>query len=87
MRDAGLQSLMNEPGLFRCNDALADVIGGNQHFDRGHASGPIGAAHEALGDDGLEHSRHLQADLLLLRWRKDRDDAVNGLGCIQGVQR
>ena len=43
--------------------------------------------HQALRDDGLEHARELQADLLLLVRREHGDDAVDGLGGVERVQR
>ena len=52
----------------------------------GHAALVVGAAHQALADDGLERGGELQADLLLLGRREDGDDALNGLGGVQGVQ-
>ena len=42
---------------------------------------------QALGDRGLQHRGELQADLLLLVRREHRDDAVDGFGRVERVQR
>src|SRR5438094_8475160 len=77
---------MDQPRLLWSDDALANVLGGDQYFDRGHATGAVSLAHQALADDGFEHGCHLQANLLLLGWREDGDDAVNGLHRVQSVK-
>ena len=48
---------------------------------------PSSLRHEALRDDGLEHAGELQAHLLLLVRREDGDDAVDGFGRVERVQR
>ena len=48
---------------------------------------PSIARHQALRDDRLQHAGELQADLLLLVRRKHRDDAVDGFGRVERVQR
>ena len=57
------------------------------HLDRGDTALAVGARHEALRDDGLEDAGELQADLPLLVRREHRDDAVDALGGVEGVQR
>ncbi len=47
----------------------------------------VGSRYQTLGDDGFENRRELQTHLLLLVGREDRDDPVDGLGRIQGVER
>ena len=46
----------------------------------------VGAAHEALADDGFQSGGELQANLFLLGRREDRDDALDGFGGVQRVQ-
>src|SRR5205823_2079312 len=64
LRDAGGEGFVDGARLFRSDDALANVLGRNQHLDSGHASSAVSFADESLRDDGLEHGRTLQTDLL-----------------------
>ena len=58
------------------------------HLDRRHAAEAVGARHAgAARSTALSTARELEADLLLLVRREDRDDAVDGLGGVEGVQR
>ena len=68
------------------DDAIADVGGGDHDFDGGNAALVVGAAHQALADDGFQRGGHLQANLFLLRRRKDGDDALNRFGGVERVQ-
>ena len=61
--------------------------GADHHLDRRRAALAVGARHQALRDDRLQHAGELQADLLLLVRRKHRDDAVDRLGRVERVQR
>src|SRR5262249_42357458 len=46
-------SIMNEASLVGIDNAIADVCSGNHDFDRGHTALVVGAADEALGNDGF----------------------------------
>jgi hypothetical protein len=59
----------------------------DHHLERRHAALAVGARHEALRDHRLEDRRELEAHLLLLVRREHRDDAVDRLGRVEGVQR
>ena len=59
----------------------------DQHFDGRAAALAVRARNEALRDDRPQHRRQLEADLLLLVRREDGDDAVDGLGRVQRVER
>jgi len=66
---------------------LADAGVGDQHFDRRDASLAIRARHQALRDHGPQHRAQLQPDLLLLvRRKRPRRCARDGLGSVEGVQ-
>ena len=51
---AGGDGVVDEARFVGVDDAIANVGGGDHHFDGGHAAFIVGAAHEALGDDGFE---------------------------------
>jgi len=57
---------VDEAGLVGIDDAIADVAGADHDFAGGDAAFVVGAAHEALRDDGFQRGGELQADLLLL---------------------
>ena len=84
--DAGRNGVMNQAGLIRIDNAIADIFRGNQHFHRRGASNAVRLAHQALGDDRLQGARQLQANLLLFRGRENRDDTLNGFRGVHGVQ-
>src|SRR6266849_133183 len=86
LASAGGDGVVNQAGLVRVDDAIADVGGGDHHFAGGDAAFVVGAADQALGDDGLERGRKLQTNLFLLGGRKDGDDALNRFRGIEGVQ-
>ena len=77
---------MNQPRLFGIDDAIADVLGGDEDFNRRHAADAVRLADQALGDDCLERGGQLQADLFLLGRRKHRDDTLNRFRRVQSVQ-
>ena len=77
---------MDHARFFRIDDAIANIAGGDHHFHGGNAARIIGAVNQALADDGLQRGRELQANLLLLRRRKDGDDALNRLRGVQSMQ-
>src|SRR5258707_381924 len=83
---AGGDGVVNQARLVRIDDAIADVGGADHDFAGGHAAFVVGAAHEALGDDGLERGGKLQANLFLLGRREDGDDALNGFRGVERVQ-
>src|SRR6267142_2615897 len=83
---AGGDGVMNQARLVRVDNAIANVSGGDHHFDGRHAALVIGAAHQALRYDRFQRGGQLQTDLLLLRRRKDGDDALNRFGGVEGVQ-
>src|SRR5262249_44797820 len=60
--------------------------GRHQHFHGGDAAGTISAAHQAVADDGAQHRRELQANLLLLGRRENGNDTVDGFGGGQRLQ-
>src|SRR6266702_1943191 len=51
---AGGDSVMNQARFVRVDDAIADVAGGDHDFNGRNAALVIGAANEALRDDGLQ---------------------------------
>src|SRR5438067_3716129 len=59
LRDAGGKGFVDLPRFFRSDDALADVVGRDQHFDGRHASGAISFTDEALRDDSFQNRRQL----------------------------
>ena len=61
--------------------------GGDHDFDGRDAAQAVGARHQPLRDRRLEHAGELDADLTLLVRREDGDDAVDGLGRVERVQR
>jgi len=65
-------------------DEIADSRRGDEDFEGGHPRRPVALEHEGLGQDALERSRELDADLVLLVGREDVDDAVD---CLRGVAR
>src|SRR3984893_5109876 len=83
---AGGDGVVNEAGLVRIDDAVTNVPGADHDFASGDAAFVVGAAHEALGYDGLERGSKLQANLLLLRRREDSNDALNGFRGVESVQ-
>src|ERR1700740_3595644 len=52
----------------------------------GDAAFVVGAAHQALRNDGFQGGGKLQANLFLLGWREDRDNTLNGFGGVESVQ-
>src|SRR5712692_3514162 len=78
--------VVNEARLVRVDDAIANVRGGDHDFDGGDAAFVIGAAHQALRNDGFQSSGKLQANLLLLGRRKDGDNTLNRFGGVESVQ-
>src|SRR5713101_7417664 len=73
----GGDGIANHARLVGVDDAIANVAGGDHHFHGGPAALAVALAHKALADDGLESAGELQANLFLLGWRKDGDDALN----------
>src|SRR5437764_1133075 len=83
---AGGDGVVNQARFVRIDDAVTNVRGGDHDFDRGNAAFVVGAAHQALGNDGLQRGGELQTNLLLLGRRKDRDNTLNGFGGVESVQ-
>src|SRR6267142_2769962 len=83
---AGGDGVVNQARFVRVDDAIADVARGDHDFDGRNAALVIRAAHQALRDDGLQRGGQLQTDLLLLRWRKDGDDALNRFRGVKSMQ-
>ena len=83
---AGGDGVVDQARLVGVDDAIADVGGGDHDFDGGDAAFVVGAADEALGDDGFQRGGQLQANLFLLGRRKDGDDALNGFRGVESVQ-
>ena len=71
---------------FAFADAGADGVVGAQDLGCKYAAGAVGALDQALADDAFDHAGELGDDLLLLIWREDIDEAVDGLRGIDGVQ-
>src|SRR6201996_8239324 len=86
LRGAGANGLMNQARLLRDHDALADKRGGNQDFGGWDAACSVSALNKSLADNGPQCGAKLHTHLLLLRWRKYRNNTVDGFNCIQGVQ-
>ncbi len=72
--------------LFLVLDAVADVVRRDQDLDGRHAAEAVRAREKPHRADGLDDGRELQADLLLLVRREDRDDAVDRLGRVHRVE-
>src|SRR5579884_3290701 len=56
LRDACGNGIANQAGLFRIDDAVADVFRRDQNFSGRHTPDAVGFAHQPLRDDGLECS-------------------------------
>jgi len=56
---AGGDGVVNESGFVGVDDAIANVGGGDHDFDGGDTALVVGAAHEALGDDGFQSGGEL----------------------------
>src|SRR5579862_9981912 len=83
---AGGDGVVNEASLVGVDDAIADVGGGDHDFNGGDAALVVGAANEALRNDGFEGGGELQTNLFLLGRREDRDDALDRFRGIESVQ-
>ena len=83
---AGGNGIADGTRLFRHENTFANVGGINHDFHRGYAPFRIGALYQSLADDGAQHGRQLQSYLLLLGWREDGDNAVDGFHRIESVQ-
>ena len=70
---------------------VADVVrhrrGVDQHLARRHPAPAVGARHQAQRHHRLQRGGEQRADLLVLVRRIERDDAVDRLGRVGGVQR
>src|SRR5438105_325900 len=86
LRRALRDGAVNQVRLLLVHDAVADERGADQDFDGRRASLVVDLRDQALRDDRLQHAGELNADLLLLMRRKDRDDAVDRLRRVEGVQ-
>src|SRR3984885_11129334 len=86
LADAGGDGVADHARLIWVDDAIANVSGGDHDFDGRDAAAAVGFAHQSLADDGLQCAGELQANLFLLRRRKDGDDALNGFRRVQSVQ-
>ena len=71
----------------RVFDHLAHALGVDHDLERGDHALAVGARQQALRDHAAQHARERQARLLLLVRREHRDDAVDRLGRVDGVQR
>jgi len=80
LASAGGDGVVDQAGFVGVDDAIADVARGDHDFDGGNAAMVVGAAHEALRDDGLQSGSELQANLFLLGRREDRDDTLDRFG-------
>ena len=83
---AFLDGVADQHGLVGVQDEVADPVRGHHDLDGGHAASAVGAREQALRDDALERAGKHDADLLLLVEREEVDDAVDGLGGVDGVQ-
>jgi hypothetical protein len=83
---AGGDGVVDQTRFVRVDDAIADVSGGDHDFDGGDTAFVIGAANEALRNDGFQRGGKLQANLFLLRRREDGDNTLNRFGGVQSVQ-
>src|SRR5579862_2011468 len=83
---AGGDGVVNEASLVGVDDAIADVGRGDHDFNGGDAALVVGAANEALRNDGFEGGGELQTNLFLFWRREDRDDALDGFRGIESVQ-
>ena len=72
-------------GPARISDAVGDYPCIPHDLD-GRDSASHGCWDEALGQRGLEHTRELGADLLVVVRVKEANDAIDGLGGIDGVK-
>src|SRR5712692_2523644 len=74
---AGGAGVVDQARLIGIDYAVADIGSSDHYLDGGNAALVVGAAHQALADDGLERAGHLQANLFLLGRREDGDDALD----------
>src|ERR1700756_4156781 len=79
---AGANGLMNQARLFRDHDALADKRGGYQDLGGWNAACSVSTLYQSLADDGPQGGAKLHTHLLLLRWRKNRNNTVDGFNCV-----
>src|SRR5258705_2080561 len=84
LRGALRDGAVDHVRLLLVHDAVADERGADQDFDGRRPPLAVHLRNQALRDDGLQHARQLDADLLLLVWRGNPDD-VGGL--FWGVRR
>src|SRR5579884_3168790 len=82
LRGAGANGLMNQARFLRDHDALADDCSGNQDLSGWNAACSVSALYKSLADDGPQGGAKLHTHLLLLRWRKYRDNTVDGFNCV-----
>src|SRR5215469_9730931 len=82
----GGDGVVNQARLVGIDDAVANVRRGDHDFDGGDAAFVVGAAHQALRNDGFERGGKLQSNLFLLGRREDCDNTLNGLGGVESVQ-
>ena len=83
---AGLQDAWDLVAL-ALTDEVCHGIGADQNLGRGAAALAPGQRQKLLGDDAAQHGGQLAADLVLRTGGADINDAVNGLGCTDRVQR
>ena len=85
-RGAGLQDAWDLVAL-ALTDEVCHGIGADQNLGRGAAALAPGQRQKLLGDDAAQHGGQLAADLVLRTGGADINNAVNGLGCTDRVQR
>jgi len=76
---------VNEAGLIGVDDAIANEAVAIMTSQR-DAAFVVGAAHEALGDDGFSVAQ-AASESVSARAVEDRDDALDGFRGVESVQR
>src|ERR1700674_707494 len=87
LRCASRNCFADRASLFRHQNTFPNIGCRNHAFDRRHSALGIRPPHQSLAHNGAQYRGQLQPNLFLLRWRKNRDDAVNAFHCVQGMQR
>ena len=78
--------LVQQVGLFGVADGVLDVAGRHHHLHGGDQAGAVRPREQPLRDHGPQRLRETHPHHRLLRHRKDREHALDGLGGVGGVR-
>ena len=81
-----LDGVVDQGRLVGVEDEVTYTVGRDHHLHGRHAAFAVGHGKQALRDDGLQRAGQHDAHLLLLVQREEVDDAVDGLGGVDGVE-